>query len=96
MSSIRKKHSTEKKFKVVIESLKENMTQAEITGKYQVHSTQINTWKKQALEAIKTALSSGKKRSELDKNVLIDDLYRKIGQLTVERDWLKKVNKLLK
>lgn len=90
MRSMRKRHSTETKVKVVTESLKQRLTQAEISGKYHVHATQINTWKKQALEAIKAVFISGKKRSESDKDALIEELYRHIGQLTVERDWLKK------
>ena len=63
-------------------------TTAEISSHYGVHASQINTWKKQALEAIPEAFSSKRKRQEDDQEALVDELYKQIWQLTVERDWL--------
>lgn len=90
MSGIRKKHSQQTKIKVALEAIKGLKTTAEITSKYSVHASQVNTWKKKALEAIPDAFSSSRRRSEDNQHVLIDELYKQIGQLTVERDWLKK------
>jgi putative transposase len=90
MSLSRNKHSTQTKVKVALEALKGEKTTAEITAKYGIHSTQINNWKKAVLEVIPDVFSSKRKRQEDDQQALIDELYRQIGQLKVENDFLKK------
>ena len=90
MTINRKKHSTQTKVKVVLEALKGEKTTAEITAKYGIHSTQINNWKKAAIEMIPEAFSSHRKRQEDDQQALIDELYKQIGQLKVENEFLKK------
>ena len=90
MTISRKKHSTHTKVKVVLEALKGEKTTAELTAKYGIHSTQINNWKKAAIEAIPEAFSSHRKRQEDDQQALIDELYKQIGQLKVENEFLKK------
>lgn len=90
MTISRKKHTTQTKVKVVLEALKGEKTTAEITAKYGIHSTQINNWKKAALEVIPEAFSSYRKRQEDDQQALIDELYKQIGQLKVENEFLKK------
>ena len=77
--------------KVALEAVKGEMTIAEISSKYSVHSTQISRWKKQLIEGLPTLFEDGriKPKDAVDKS-LIDQLYRQIGQLTVENDWLKK------
>jgi len=90
MTLTRKRHSIQTKVKVAPEAIRGARTTAEISSQYSVHATQINTWKKQALEAIAEVFSSKRKRQEDDQEALVDELYRQIGQLTVERDWLKK------
>jgi len=90
MTGIRKKHSQQIKIKVALEAIKGLKTTAEITSKYSVHASQVNSWKKKALEIIPEAFSTSRRRSEDNQQILIDELYKQIGQLTVERDWLKK------
>ncbi len=90
MTISRKKHSTQTKVKVVLEVLKEEKTIAEITAKYGIHATQINTWKKAVLAVLPEAFSTKRKRQENDQQALIDELYKQIGQLKVENDFLKK------
>ncbi len=90
MTINRKKHSTQTKLKVVLEALKGEKTTAEITAKYGIHSTQINNWKKAAIEIIPEAFSGSRKRQEDDQEALIDELYKQIGQLKVENEFLKK------
>lgn len=90
MTISRKKHSTQTKVQVVLEALKGEKTQAQITAKYGVHSTQINHWKKTALAVIPEAFSNHRKRREADQQALIDELYKQIGQLKVENEFLKK------
>ena len=90
MTLSRKKHSTQTKVKVVLEALKGEKTTAEITAKYGIHATQINTWKKAVLAILPETFSHKKKRQENDQQALIDELYKQVGQLKVENDFLKK------
>lgn len=90
MADIRKKYSPQEKAKIALEAIKGNLTISQITAKYGAHSTQINAWKKQALEGLADIFSGRKTQQEHDQNALIEELYKQIGQLKVELDWLKK------
>lgn len=90
-----KKHKTytaAEKYKIALEAIKGDLTQAQITSAHQVHSTQVNAWKKQALEYLQAAFSNRLQLTgvvdEYEKQVA--ELYRQIGQLKVENDFLKK------
>ena len=84
----RKKYSAEFKAKVALEAAKEIKTLNELASDYGVHAAQISQWKKQLLESIATVFSTQKKVVNNTKK--FDELYRQIGEVTVERDWLKK------
>jgi len=84
----RKIHSAEFKAKVALEAAKEIKTLNELASQYEVHSVQISQWKKQLLENIAGVFSTQKKNVSHTKK--FDELYRQIGEVTVERDWLKK------
>jgi transposase-like protein len=84
----RKRHSAEFKAKVALEAAKEIKTLNELASQYEVHSVQISQWKKQLLENIAGVFSTQKKSVNHTKK--FDELYRQIGEVTVERDWLKK------
>lgn len=86
----RKIYSPNEKGLIALEALKGNMTFNEITSKYGVHATQINRWKTQLKNGIADFFSTAREKRDEDKDKLIEDLYRKIGQLEVELDWLKK------
>ena len=90
MTTLRKTHTTKTKVKIALEAIKGDKTIAEITSTYGIHATQVNTWKKQALESIPEAFSAKRKKQESDQQELIDELYKQIGQLKVENDFLKK------
>lgn len=88
----KKTHSAAFKYEVSIAAIRGDQTQAQISSKYEIHSTQITSWKKQALEAIKQMFAS---KLAPDKKGLSDQkekakLYEEIGRLKVELDWLKK------
>ncbi|MCG8549520.1 MAG: hypothetical protein MI799_03860 [Desulfobacterales bacterium] len=87
---MRKNYTGKFKAKVVVDVIRENETLAELSSKYQVHRTMLNRWKKEAIEGLPTLFSSAKKKGQNDTQGLIDELYKKIGQLEVENDWLKK------
>ena len=90
MTTLRKKYSVKSKVKIALEAIKGEKTTAEITSTYGIHATQVNTWKKQALESIPEAFSAKRKKQENDQQELIGELYKQIGQLKVENDFLKK------
>ena len=86
----RKQHNKEFKAKVALEALKGHKTINEIAAEYEVHPTQINTWKKRALEALPEAFSRGQDREAAQREAEQDRLYQQIGKLQVEVNWLKK------
>jgi transposase-like protein len=84
----RKKHTAEFKAKVALEAAKEIKTTNELASQYQIHPVQISQWKRQLLEHVAEVFSTPKKSVDYTKK--FDELYRQIGEVTVERDWLKK------
>ena len=87
---MRKKHSAELKAKVALDALREQKTMAELSSKYGIHRVVIQGWKKKLLQELPAIFSGGKKKKEPDREKLVDSLYREIGKLKMERDWLKK------
>ena len=85
-----KKYTAEYKAKVALEAIRGDLTLNEISTKYSVHSTQINRWKQQALSSIKSSFTGKQEKAEQGGQKLVDDLYRQIGQLSSENDFLKK------
>ena len=84
------------KFKVVLELLKEESSLAEIASKYNVTSKSITAWKNEFIENGVSVFNKNKElkshKNELDeKESYIEKLHGKVGQLTLEVDWLNKV-----
>ena len=71
-----------------LEGLRGQKTVAQIASEYQVHPTQVNQWKKQAMEKLRSGFD-GKKEAAVTDEKKIDNLYRQIGKLQVENDFLK-------
>jgi len=88
MGAVRKRHSAAFKARVALEAAKEAKTLNELASEYGVHQVQISKWKKDLLEALPSVFA--KDRASADWAKERDDLYRQIGEVTVERDWLKK------
>jgi len=85
----RRKFSSDFKAKVVLEAFKERSTIEELARKYELHPTQINLWKKEAMN--KLSLVFGKnEEGEQQSEEQVEKLYAQIGQLKVENDFLKK------
>jgi transposase-like protein len=79
------------KKKVAIEALKEEKTISQIASQYGVHPIQVSKWKKELIEGAEGLFED--KRSRRKKEPIgREDLERKIGQLTVELDFLKKMS----
>jgi len=87
----RRKFSGDFKAKVVLEALKERSSIEELARKYELHPTQISSWKKEAAAKLAGAFDSegGNSNTEEQENQL-EKLYAQIGQLKVENDFLKK------
>jgi len=86
----RKHYSKAFKARVAVEAIKGQKTAAELASENEVHGSQINTWKKQALEALPEVFDRGQAREEEQREAERDRLYQQIGKLQVEVDWLKK------
>ena len=90
MPGSRKTFSGEFKAKVALEAVKGLKTINEIARDYQVHPNAVSLWKKQMLENVPEIFSS-KRGPKLERDEeLTDKLYRQIGKLQVELEWLKK------
>lgn len=90
MSKKAKTYPAQEKAKVAMEAIKGELTMSQLSSRYGVHATQINRWKKEAVEAMVAGFTSKPKAIDTAQAELISQLYQQIGQLTVERDWLKK------
>ena len=90
MENLRRKHTPSFKAKVALEAIKEQKTSAELASQYQVHPGQIRNWKATAAKGLIDLFSDKKKSRDQDQEELIQELYRQIGQLKVDLDWLKK------
>ncbi len=94
MFKLRKKYSAQEKARIVLETLKGNQTQAQLTSKYGIHPTQISAWRRQFKEGVADIFKDKRRKDVLDKDRLIEELYKQIGQQKVELDWLKKKSAL--
>jgi len=94
MNLRRKRYDATFKAKVALEAIKGERTIAEIASETGVHPNQISSWKKQALEELPGIFSGGKKNHREQSEELESELYKQIGQLKVELDWLKKKSRI--
>jgi len=94
MESKRKRYDASFKAKVALESIKGKRTISEIASNTGVHPNQINKWKKQVLEELPGIFSNVRKKHREQSEELESELYKQIGQLKVELDWLKKKSQM--
>jgi transposase len=87
---MRRFHPAAFKAKVALEALKEQKTITELSSLYGIHATQITKWKRQALDILSAGFSEKQKKKQEDDHALVQELYRQIGRLKVEVDFLKK------
>lgn len=88
----RKKHSPEFKAKVALSAIREEATISELSSRYQINANMISKWKKQALSQFVDIFSSKQEKQEISNDSQIKELHAKIGELTVEKDFLYSVS----
>ena len=88
MGTIKRVHSKEFKAKVALEAVKNERTIAELSSVFEVHPNLITKWKKDLLFSIPGIFDGrhNKKEDSLD----VNDLYKEIGKLKIENEFLKK------
>jgi len=93
---MRKTHDAALKAKVALEAMKGDKTIAQLSGQFAVHPNQISKWKKELMERLPEIFSSKWRKEHKTDEELVEELYKQIGQLKVELDWLKKKSQLLR
>ena len=88
--STRRNFSAEFKAKVALEALVGDKTLAELAAKHDVHPNMITQWKRQAKEGLPEAFGKKASHGATDRDAEVNQLHAKIGQLTVENDFLSK------
>lgn len=89
MKRKRRTHSPEFKSKVALAAIQGDLTMAELVKKFDVHANQITEWKKQLLNGASDVFGKGAKKAE-DTEEAVQALHAKIGQLTMENDFLER------
>ena len=89
MKRKRKQYSPEFKAKVALAALKNEETVAQLAARYEVHPTMIHTWKRNLLDCAANIFAPGHNRDK-QAEAKVDELYRHIGKLKVERDFLSR------
>jgi len=86
----RNRYSAAFKAKVALEAIKGEQTLSELGSRYEVHPNMIATWKRKAVENMADVFASKSHKNRKAEEAQIKELHAKIGQLTVERDFLAK------
>jgi transposase len=95
MSKTRKNYPASFKTKVVISALREDVPVSELALKYGVHAKVIHRWKKEAVASMEAGFSGKLEVQKNDHASEVKELHAKIGQLSVERDFLVDVSNRL-
>lgn len=87
MGKKRNQHSPQFKAKVALAALKNDETASQIASRFGVHPTMVSTWKRKMLDGAADIFGKNHK-TQKQAEAKTDELYRQIGQLKVENDFL--------
>jgi transposase len=90
MNKHRRKHTAEFKARVALEAVKGLETINEIAARYELHPVQVGTWKKELLEGAGSLFERKNAKADPEQERRIEELERKVGQLTMENVFLEK------
>ena len=76
------------KARVALDALRGDKTIQEIATKHKVHPNQVSLWKRRAMDGLGGVFSNGADGASRDHEAEVRELHAKIGELTVERDFL--------
>jgi transposase-like protein len=88
----RKAYTSDLKSRIVLEMFREELTISQISSKYGVHQSVLNKWRNTAIEGLPGLFADPRRKSPADthKDSIIEDLYRQVGKLSLQLEWLKK------
>ena len=97
MKRKRRNHSPEFKARIAMEAMKGIKPIHEIAAENEIHPVQVSQWKKELAERMSELFErkNGRNEEAIQDKKMIERLERKVGQLTIERDWLAKKSKEL-
>mgnify|MGYP001591446800 CR=1 FL=1 len=87
---IRKQFSNEFKAKVAIAAIRGDKTTAELGSEFEVHPSQVSAWRNELKERAADLFNGPGGKSAREYKDRIEDLYKEIGRIQVENNWLKK------
>jgi len=88
MKQTRRKHGAAFKAKVGLAAVRGDQTISELASRFEIHPTLIQAWKKQLIESAPELFRTRQGQQDRSQEALIGKLYQRIGQLTVENDFL--------
>ena len=86
----RRNYSADFKARVALEALSGALTLAELSAKHKIHPNMIAQWKRRAQESLPEVFAKKNDRNKAAREAEVKDLHAKIGQLTVENEFLSK------
>lgn len=95
MSRVRRKFTSEFKAKVALAAIREDATLTELSSRFGVHGNMINRWKKEALAGMEDTFSGKSEKAHQTRDEEVKELHAKIGQLTIEKDFLENASRRL-
>lgn len=93
--NMRRSYDAAFKAKVALEAVKGEKTMAQLSSEYGVHVNQIGQWRKRLLDELPDIFSERRQKQDNKTEEMTSELYRQIGQLKVELEWLKKKSQML-
>lgn len=90
MKRHRRKHTAEFKARIAIEAIRGIKTISEIAAEFEIHPVMVSSWKKEMLEHLPELFENKNARKDKDNDREKEQLHSKVGQLTMEVDFLEK------